>query len=126
MTLPTDPIPSALAAAREARVQQWFEFLCKTYVQRADERQVEMGLQYTTAETHNLAKVCAAFAAAHIEALAQRCAELEKALKPFGDFDGTGWHDDDIISSQMGARFTVGDCRRARRASAPGEKDKTP
>jgi hypothetical protein len=34
----------------------WFEFLCRKYIQRADQRQREMGLTYTNAETHDLAK----------------------------------------------------------------------
>lgn len=33
-----------------------FDFLCKKYIQRCDMRQKEMGLLYTTAETHDLAK----------------------------------------------------------------------
>lgn len=36
--------------------QEVFAFLNRKYVQRADERQKEMGLQYTAAETHDLAK----------------------------------------------------------------------
>lgn len=38
-----------------------FEFLCRKYVQRSDDRQRAMGLQYTEAETHDLAKEVAAF-----------------------------------------------------------------
>jgi hypothetical protein len=38
-----------------------FDFLCERYVQRADERQKIMGLQYTTAETHDLAEQLAKF-----------------------------------------------------------------
>jgi hypothetical protein len=34
----------------------WFRVLCIKYVQRADSRQKEMGLQYTEAETHDLAE----------------------------------------------------------------------
>lgn len=33
-----------------------YDFLCRRYVQRSDERQREMGLVYMTAETHDLAK----------------------------------------------------------------------
>jgi hypothetical protein len=33
-----------------------FSWLLKKYVQQADERQRKLGLQYTTAETHDLAK----------------------------------------------------------------------
>lgn len=33
-----------------------FDFLCQKYVQRADARQKAMKLQYTEAETHDLAK----------------------------------------------------------------------
>lgn len=36
--------------------QEVFAFLNRKYVQRADARQKEMGLQYTEAETHDLAK----------------------------------------------------------------------
>lgn len=32
-----------------------FAFLCRKYVQRSDDRQKAMGLQYTEAETHDLA-----------------------------------------------------------------------
>lgn len=32
-----------------------FDFLCRKYVQRADDRQAAMGLQYMHAETHDLA-----------------------------------------------------------------------
>jgi len=38
-----------------------FSFLCRKYVQRADELQKAMGLQYTEAETHDLAKMIANF-----------------------------------------------------------------
>ena len=38
-----------------------FGFLERKYVQRADARQKEMGLQYTTAETHDLARELAKF-----------------------------------------------------------------
>lgn len=37
------------------------EFLTRKYVQRADPRQKEMGLSYTTAETDDLAAAMAAF-----------------------------------------------------------------
>jgi len=40
---------------------QLFAFLCRKYIQRADARQEAMGLQYTTAETHDLAKELARF-----------------------------------------------------------------
>ena len=38
-----------------------FAFLCRKYVQRNDARQGAMGLQYTTAETHDLAAQLARF-----------------------------------------------------------------
>lgn len=38
-----------------------FNFLCRKYVQRADARQKAMGLQYTEAETHDLAREIARF-----------------------------------------------------------------
>lgn len=33
-----------------------FDWLCRKYVQRADDRQKGLGLQYTEAETHDLAE----------------------------------------------------------------------
>jgi hypothetical protein len=38
-----------------------FSFLVRKYIQQADMRQKAMGLQYTTAETHDLAKEIARF-----------------------------------------------------------------
>lgn len=38
-----------------------FAFLCRKYVQRADERQMGLGLQYMSAETHDLATALAEF-----------------------------------------------------------------
>lgn len=38
-----------------------FTFLTRKYVQRADDRQKAMGLQYTEAETHDLAHEIAGF-----------------------------------------------------------------
>lgn len=38
-----------------------FNFLCRKYTQSADKRQQEMGLQYMTAETHDLSKQLATF-----------------------------------------------------------------
>lgn len=46
-------------------VQRVFKYLCQKYVQRSDARQKEMGLQYTEAETHDLAKTIAEYI--HIE-----------------------------------------------------------
>jgi hypothetical protein len=40
---------------------QVFAFLTGVYVQQSDKRQQRMGLQYTTAETHDLAKTVARF-----------------------------------------------------------------
>jgi hypothetical protein len=34
----------------------FFNFLCRKYTQTADQRQREMELQYTRAETHDLAR----------------------------------------------------------------------
>lgn len=39
-----------------SREEQIFAFLCRKYVQRADSRHREMGLQYMEAETHDLAR----------------------------------------------------------------------
>lgn len=54
-------LPEPPSAGLEARL---FAFLARTYRQTADERQKAMGLQYTTAETHDLARTVAGFLAA--------------------------------------------------------------
>jgi hypothetical protein len=41
---------------REAVIEAAFQFFTRKYVQRSDARQQAMGLQYTEAETHDLAK----------------------------------------------------------------------
>lgn len=55
-------------------------WLCKKYVQRADDRQKAMGLQYTEAETHDLArefyKAHVAPLEAEVEKLKQLCRDL--------------------------------------------------
>lgn len=50
--------PDTSAASLEEQIFAFFE---AKYVQQQDDRQQEMGLQYTTAETHDLAKETAAF-----------------------------------------------------------------
>lgn len=42
-------------------VEKLFDFLCRKYTQRSDARQQAMGLQYTTAETRDLAEEIARF-----------------------------------------------------------------
>jgi hypothetical protein len=42
-----------------------FEFLCRKYVQASNERQKASGLQYMTAETHDLAAEVARFIEDH-------------------------------------------------------------
>lgn len=54
-----------------------FNFLCRKYVQRADTRQKSMGLQYTEAETHDLAK--------EIAGLFGRIADAERDADGGGD-----------------------------------------
>lgn len=44
-----------------------FAFLCAKYVQRADDRQKAMGLQYTEAETRDLARTVARWIAARAQ-----------------------------------------------------------
>lgn len=43
--------------------QELFDFICRKYVQRSDERQKQMGLQYTTAGTRDLASTIFEFVA---------------------------------------------------------------
>jgi hypothetical protein len=47
----------------------WFAHFSRKYVQRADERQRQMGLIYTEAETHDLAKEAATYALASLAAI---------------------------------------------------------
>ena len=49
--------------AASATEKAIFEWLCRKYVQRSDEGQKAMGLQYTTAETHDLARELASWLA---------------------------------------------------------------
>lgn len=46
-----------------------FAWLCLKYVQRSDERQAELGLQYTQAETHDLAREIARLVGVRVEAV---------------------------------------------------------
>lgn len=64
----------------------WFEFLCKKYVQRSDDRQMSLGLQYTTAETYDLAEVIEA-EASHREQMKTRKGHTEflAAMEEQGD-----------------------------------------
>lgn len=55
-----------IADDTSTRETEWFAFLARKYVQRADERQKLAGLQYTEAETHDLAKESARFEAARL------------------------------------------------------------
>lgn len=74
----------------DALVEQVFARLCAKYVQRQDDRQKSMGLQYTTAETHDLAEFIAAIRTTD----AARIAELEAALRQIetvGEWASTNW-----------------------------------
>lgn len=63
-----------------------FAFLCRKYVQRADDRQRDMGLQYTSAETHDLAKELARFISGQLGELPiQHMKPCEKPTEP-------GWY----------------------------------
>lgn len=55
---------------------QIFAYLTRIYVQQADDRQKRMGLQYTTAETHDLAKTMARYIESR-ETCADRIGTLE-------------------------------------------------
>lgn len=46
-----------------------FNYLNRKYVQRSDERQKSMGLQYTTAETHDLAREIMKFVRQRVESV---------------------------------------------------------
>lgn len=72
MTQPT-------VTAEDRATCEAFDILCHKYVQRADDRQRSMGLQYTTAETHDLAK----FVASQVLAERKRWAEVVEALLAF-------------------------------------------
>lgn len=66
------PLPEI---ANEESVVKW---LCQAYVQRSDDRQKAMGLQYTEAETHDLA---ASFFLKFVRPLQAQIALLEKELE---------------------------------------------
>lgn len=61
-----------------------FNFLCRKYTQAADKRQQEIGLQYTTAETHDLSAELAKFFRNRLT-VAQRAA-LRRAVS-----EAEGW-----------------------------------
>lgn len=67
-----------------------FDHLCRVYVQRADERQRSMGLQYTEAETHDLAKECAKFVLAQRD---ERIRRLEAVVMAARRLDEDPWCD---------------------------------
>lgn len=66
---------AAPSVAGEDAERALFAFFCRKYVQRSDDRQRSMGLQYTEAETHDLAKETARF-------IADRLATLTKPGEP--------------------------------------------
>jgi hypothetical protein len=70
-----------------AREDEWFALLVRKYVQRSDERQRQMGLQYTEAETRDLANVCARH-----EAAALRSSRREEAETISDDMNAAHWH----------------------------------
>ncbi len=68
-----------IEAAHEVIVESSYDemilnFLNRKYVQRSDERQKAMGLQYTTAETHDLAREINSYIRAMIAALRKEIA----------------------------------------------------
>jgi hypothetical protein len=69
-----------------------FALLCKKYVQRCDERQTAMGLQYTTAETRDLARTIARFLTRRLktegEPVAWRGLDREKVARAIRDAIG--------------------------------------
>ena len=72
-------------------VETVFDFLCRKYVQRADERQKSMGLQYTEAETHDLARQIATL----LERLTSSEVTEEEVLDEFADVLSDEWADRD-------------------------------
>lgn len=49
-------LPQFVPYCMDANEKEIYDFLCQKYVQRADARQMSLGLQYTEAETHDLAR----------------------------------------------------------------------
>jgi len=62
-------------------IEEAFALLCRKYVQRSDDRQKEMGLQYTEAETHDLAELIAKFTASRVDKLEERVRSLDGAAE---------------------------------------------
>lgn len=92
-----------LPSSAQAPEGDAFAVLCRTYVQRADDRQRAMGLQYTEAETHDLAKVMERYARAAAQAeragivafLREGSAthhRIATSFKSSGDRDGASTH----------------------------------
>lgn len=78
-----ESLKAQLAYAKGVPVQKdVFDFLCRMYVQRSDARQMEMGLQYTEAETHDLAKQIAKFCVAPITHERDTLREVLSLLAP--------------------------------------------
>lgn len=98
----------------EGLVERAFGFLCRKYVQRADARQSEMGLQYTEAETHDLARAVAAFGAATLQSLCDRIRELEGELWAAGQYTAAHERLDDL------ARESVAEANTARQKAEAG------
>lgn len=82
----------------ESAEKALFDFLCRKWIPRSDERQKSMGLQYTLAETHDLAKelsrffeiicqtrIATAVKAARVEALREAQTWLEKRVEQMAD-----------------------------------------
>lgn len=60
-----------------------FDFLARTYAQRQDARQKDLGLQYTLAETHDLAREIAGFMSQRNPTNSPACDEIIIAMAKF-------------------------------------------
>lgn len=58
-----------------------FDFLCKKYIQLQDDRQKEMGIHYTTAETHDLAKEMERFFYNYLKNMTVQAVGLDTFIK---------------------------------------------
>jgi len=81
--------PPPSAGEYQELVKQVFALLCRKYVQRSDARQKEMGLQYTEAETHDLAELIAKFTADTIRTLIARA--IHKSRQECGLSGEAAW-----------------------------------
>lgn len=107
--MPNDPVKIDRENELETAL---FQFLCRKYTQRSDARQLSMGLQYTQAETHDLAKELTRFFGAHLAALPpcgmREALEVEKLREKLRPFHAAVFNDNGDVTVSTG-HIEIGD-----------------